>query len=319
MKQPPRMVVCLLALALGLSMPVRALGEDVEPFPTANFSVTAPTRPMAMRLGRAAEQLRKERAIEWFGAELPRWSTRCAIAMTTGWGPSYTDFKGRTPRQIILAGSLEHVTQNVLPHEITHAVLISNLPFEFPTWADEGAAVLSSSEADRERFDEAMRQLAAGRCLPLHRLFALGIEYPEDRIALYAQGYSLTRFLVAERDRPTFLAFVKDGQRRGWDHAVKKHYELGSVDALEKAWRTSLGEPVSWQGRRIFVARPGVKLRHTDARSKRVIETATLPEGVYTVLKESDDWIKVRHGTAVGWLEKEEVSLSDRTLSRLDR
>ena len=43
--------------------------------------------------------------------------------------------------------------------------------------------------------------------MPLRRLFALQ-QYPSDVMTLYAQGYSVSNFLVSASSRPAFLAFV---------------------------------------------------------------------------------------------------------------
>lgn len=316
MEQSPRMVASLLALACALTTPRLAFADNydgAETFQTANFTVSAPSRATAMRIGRAAEQFRQEKAIEWFGAALPRWSERCAITVqwTFGRGRSYTAFKGRVPVRLVLDGPVSHLLANVLPHEITHAVVISHLDFHPPCWADEGAAVLSSSAEDGDRFDAKMHGLASNRFIPLRRLFEL-TDYPDDHEVLYAEGYSVTKFLVAARDRKTFLVFVEEGQANGWDRAVKKHYGYANVEALEKAWRKTL----TWAGRRILT-RATVALRHTDPRSNAVIESATLPRGIYTVVQEQGEWIKVQHGRASGWIGKEEALLLETAVPSL--
>jgi len=62
-------------------------------------------------------------------------------------------------------------------------------------------------------------------------------DYPADMQCLYAQGYSVSRFLVSEKGHPAFLAFVSDGLERGsWDEAVRKRYGYKDVEHMEKAW-----------------------------------------------------------------------------------
>lgn len=314
MKQSPWMVASLLALVLATP---RACADDysgAETFDTANFTVSAPSRETAIRVGRAAEQLRREKAVEWFGMELPRWAEKCAITVkwTLGRGRSFTGFRDRVPVRLVLDGPIPHLLANVLPHEITHAVVVSHLAYRFPCWADEGAAVLSSSAEDADRFDAKMHGLATGRFIPLRRLFDLS-EYPDDHEVLYAEGYSVTKFLVAVHGRKTFLAFVEEGQTGGWDRAVRKHYGYASVDALEKAWRKTL----QWTGRRILTTRASIPLRHTDPRSKAVVETATLPRGVYTVVHDQGEWIKVQRGRDSGWIDKDEALLLETAVSHL--
>jgi tetratricopeptide (TPR) repeat protein len=188
---------------------------------------------------------------------------------------------------------------------MVHAILNPNVGFDLPTWADEGAAVLGSSEHDRDRFDDLMhRYYSSDHFIPLERLFRSKTYLP-DWVMLYAEGYSITSFLVKARDRKTFLAFVASGQRDGWDRAVKQHYGYPSVAMLERAWLQSL----SWTGKRIVTRNAGVKLAYTDSRSGKVIELATLDRGIYTVLKEKGDWIKIRHRGVAGWLAKDDAVL----------
>ena len=74
---------------------------------------------------------------------------------------------------------------------------------------------------------------------PLNRLLSFK-DYPQNVLALHAQGYSVTRFLVERRDRPTFLTFVKQGMDQDWDTALERHYGLRNVQDLEKAWLARL-------------------------------------------------------------------------------
>jgi hypothetical protein len=279
---------------------------------TANFSVEATTPQIAARIGKAAERLRKEKALEWLGRELPRWSTPCPVRVgLTFDGHSHTDFTiDNSLKCIVLEGSIERVLDDTLPHEMTHAILNPNVGFELPCWADEGAAVLSSSEHDRDRFDDLMhRYYCSDHFIPLERLFRSKTYLP-NWVMLYAEGYSITSFLVKARDRKTFLAFVASGQRDGWDQAVKQHYGYPSVAMLERAWLQSL----SWTGKRVVTRNAGVKISYTDSRSGNVIELATLDRGVYTVLKEKGDWIKVRHRGVAGWLAKDDAVLLDKAV-----
>jgi hypothetical protein len=68
------------------------------------------------------------------------------------------------------------------------------------------------------------------------------MQYPRDVMVLYAEGYSVTNFLVAKSGRQAFLAFLSDGMRQGWDHAVQTHYRYRSVRELEEAWMQHLRE-----------------------------------------------------------------------------
>jgi len=53
---------------------------------------------------------------------------------------------------------------------------------------------------------------------------------------LYAEGFSLSHYLVHISDRPTFLRFVQVGMQRDWDTAVQTCYGLKNVEDLEESW-----------------------------------------------------------------------------------
>ena len=59
-------------------------------------------------------------------------------------------------------------------------------------------------------------------------------------MALYAQGYSVTSFLVGASNRQQFLGFVATGMNQGWDAACQSYYHYRSVEELEQAWLTHM-------------------------------------------------------------------------------
>jgi hypothetical protein len=136
---------------------------------------------------------------------------------------------------------LEQLLASVVPHEVTHAVIADHFRAPVPRWADEGIAVLAEDDQESQRHDKLMHQILAtpGRAIPLRRLLSMQ-DYPRDVMVLWAQGYSVTRFLVERKDRQTFLAFVKQGMKDGWDKAAEAHYGFRDVEALEDAWLARL-------------------------------------------------------------------------------
>src|SRR5207248_10190789 len=123
---------------------------------------------------------------------------------------SFTFDNGKVLSQNMhLEGPLDKILASVLPHEVTHSVLAHAVGKPLPRWADEGAAVLAEDHQEHRRYDRLMtRIIDERRAMPLRRLFALN-EFPRDVMTLFAQGYSVTHFLVGKNDRQTFLAFVK--------------------------------------------------------------------------------------------------------------
>lgn len=214
---------------------------------TTNFVVDAPTAQIAQQVGQAAEHYRKEKAQLWLGHDMPPWPEACPlkVKVTMGGAGGATSFafdRGRVlGQQMNIEGSLDRLLASVLPHEVTHTVFAQYFRTPVPRWADEGGAVLSEDDIEKERHDKLVRQIlnTPGRAMPLRRLFGLR-DYPGDVMVLYAEGFSVTQFLVERSSRPTFLAFVANGMHEGWDHAVRTHYRYNSVEELEQAWLAHL-------------------------------------------------------------------------------
>lgn len=212
-----------------------------------NFTVTAPTRGLAKLFAEAAERLRKEKAVLWLGKELPPWPGRCPLQVRVGMAGAggattfeFTDGVVKS-RAMYLEGALDRLLISALPHEVTHTVFADHFGKAVVRWADEGGAVMSEDEEEQQRHEALARDIVAtpGRAIPLRRLLSR-TDFPPEVMALYAQGYSVTRFLVERKDRKTFLAFVKQGMEDGWDKAMKGHYDFRDVEALEDAWLADL-------------------------------------------------------------------------------
>jgi hypothetical protein len=214
---------------------------------TANFRVEAATGRIARLVGEAAEQHRKAQALRWLGKELPPWPEPCPLRVTVtlsgaGGATSFAFDNGKVlSRNMHVQGSLEQLLSSVVPHEVTHAVIADHFRAPVPRWADEGIAVLAEDDESLQKHDKLMGQIlkTPGRSIPLRRLFALQ-GYPRDVMVLWAEGFSVTRFLAERKDRQTFLAFVKQGMKDGWDTAATAHYGFRDVEALEDAWLARL-------------------------------------------------------------------------------
>jgi hypothetical protein len=214
---------------------------------TQNFVVEAPTAEMAQQVGQYAEYYRKEKATLWLGQEMANWSQPCPIYVNVtrggaGGATSFAYSQGQVMSQRMeISGAPDRLLNSVLPHEITHTVFAYHFRRPVPRWADEGGSVLSEDQPERDRHDALVRQIlnTPGRAMPLRRLFQL-TDYPEDVMCLYAEGFSVSNFLVEKSSRPAFLAFIACGMSEGWDAAVRRHYSYQSVDDLERAWQQSL-------------------------------------------------------------------------------
>jgi hypothetical protein len=245
---------------------------------TTNFIVDAPTPQIAQQVAQYAEHYRKEKAEQWIGRELPPWREplplRVTLAQHGGGATTFEYGNGEVMGQHMqVFGPLDRVLASVLPHEITHTIFAHYFRCPVPRWADEGGAVLSEDDIERNRHDQMVRQIlnSPGRAMALRRLMTLR-DYPGDVMALYAQGFSVTNFLVNAAGRPTFLNFVAHAMRHGWDSAVQTHYRYRSIEDLERAWIESLRAPR--QG-------PVLLAQNTDPRgadpARRVVVRQTAP------------------------------------------
>lgn len=226
--------------ALLAALAMTAVGQAAT-VRTTNFVVETARQDDAEEFARLAEMYRKEKAVEWLGREMPNWRQPCRLRVSvtgSGAGGATTfDFNGREVHQEMhIEGARERLKHSVLPHEVTHTVFAHHFRQPVPRWADEGGSVYSEDDLERARHDKLVVQvLNSGRGIQLKALFRMK-EYPRDVMTLYAQGYSVSKYLVEKSDRPTFLNFVAAGMQKGWDAAANEFYGFRNVDDLEAQW-----------------------------------------------------------------------------------
>ncbi len=249
----------LFAFALTGLVPAAASAANFE---TTNFVVEAPTAELAKKFGEMAEKYRSEKAMEWLGREMPPWPKRCPlqvqVTMGSAGGATTFTFGSENGRSVVasqrmeIRGELKQLLNSVLPHEVTHTVLAYHFGRPVPRWADEGGSVLSENDEERFSHDVRCRELLnAGRGICLRVLFRM-TEYPRDMIVLYAQGYSITSYLVEKggggrEGRGKLLQFLAGGMSansaESWNESARKVYNFDTIDAMEKAWLDALRTP----------------------------------------------------------------------------
>jgi hypothetical protein len=213
----------VLAVVIAGSVPSAATAAHHE---TTNFTIEAPTGELARKFGEMAEFYRKEKALEWLGREMPNWPRKCTLFVQVTMGSAggattftFTSEQGRpvvASQRMEIRGEVKQLLNSVLPHEVTHTVLAHHFGRPVPRWADEGGSVLSENEDERYEHDIRCREiLNAGRAFVLRTLFRM-TEYPRDMNVLYAQGYSVTAFLVdrgggGREGRGKLLDFLASG------------------------------------------------------------------------------------------------------------
>jgi hypothetical protein len=206
--------------------------------------VSAPSDELAQEIATHAEKFRRELAIQWLGRELPRWRDPCPIAAYVGpREPSRgeTTFipTGGVPYgwQMKIYGTRERVLDSVLPHEVLHTVFATHFGVPLPRWADEGASTTVEHASERAKQEgNLVVYLKTNRGIAFSDMFRMK-QYPPDMLPLYAQGYSLTRFLVAHGGERKFVDYIGDGMNsRSWTKATQRHYGYKDLAELQAEW-----------------------------------------------------------------------------------
>lgn len=194
-----------------------------------------------------AEQFRSQIANDWLGEELPPSVGRAVINISLSdraesgltWAKDHPD---RTFHNVYVTVSSQHDFAGILHHEMAHVVLATRFPHphRLPAWAEEGIA---SRYDDPQRC--AIRQNILAWYARTKNIPQLSQVVRGERIAAedqqgYAIAASLTDLLLARADHQTFLAFARDTQKGGWHQALKTHYQIDGLDALQRLWEAEI-------------------------------------------------------------------------------
>ena len=268
-----------------------------------NFLVTASTSRLAQEVCVAAEQFRKQTALDWLGQELPAWPQPCPIRVNSGnhlgaGGVTSFVFSSGQPGQwqMTIQGSRQRILDSVLPHEITHTVFATHFGRPLPRWADEGACTTVEHISERTKQDQYLiRFLKTGRALPFNRMYHLK-EYPHDILPLYSQGYSLSRLLIAQGGKQEFIRYLGTGmESNDWDEATRQHYGYRDLSALQLAW-------VDWvsKGSRLPAARTtGTTLvAGNQATGKTRLAGTTTSRDGWQPRSNARDWQRIANARA---------------------
>lgn len=239
-----RCLRCLTLLAAATSCAPMAVAGSYQ---TVNFTVSAERDSVAEQVGKQAEVYRRQLAIFWLGKPLPNWSRPCRItvregALGAGGQTTFQFVRGEVLNwRMQVQGSLERILDSVLPHEINHTIFACHFRRPLPRWADEGAATLFEHRSEQLKQLALLKQVVndSSGLITLSDLLSMK-EYPRGQramLTLYAQGYALADFLVQQKGREAYLQFIGDGERIGWEEAIRKHFEHEGVVALERNWK----------------------------------------------------------------------------------
>ncbi|MBI1832269.1 MAG: hypothetical protein HYR84_12570 [Planctomycetes bacterium] len=248
------------APALALSVvKVDHLGTNKEGWQVTqsrSFRVFHKQNPdLAERVAQIAEATRSTMYRKWFDTDGDAWEPRCELVLhptsagytnmtgvpnsSPGHARIEVDMGGRVvARRLDLRLDVPAMTETVLPHETTHAVLAGNFGMKHvPRWVDEGIAVLSEPNEKIEQHRRNLhKQHKDGLTFTLKELMELP-DYPNPRRigAFYAQSVVLVEFMTQQRGAKAFTDFVKDGMRYGYPSALQKHYQM-TFTQLDQLW-----------------------------------------------------------------------------------
>lgn len=264
-----------------LGQAFRARVTSAPAIETQNFIVYANDEQLARKVSKEAERFRKELSIQWLGREIPTWRHKCPINVqvraNAGGETSFafiTDNLGRGAPidwNMKIYGPPNRLLDAVLPHEITHTIFATHFGCPLPRWADEGACTTVEHESERRKNHRMLLEFLTAqpsRGIPFNRMFTMR-NYPHDILPLYAQGYSLARFLIAKKGRRHFVDYVERGlenesrihQLRAWDDATHEFYQYRDLSELQVDW-------LAWVKDGSSESQPGQALDLSDQMAK---------------------------------------------------
>lgn len=306
----------LLAVSMTISMVMSVHGQifvgQRAVAESRNFRVFATSQSLANEVLQTAEKSRRELALHWLGKELPPWSRQCPIQVETGprmlasgetkyslGGGHVTDF------QMTVRGTPERILDSVLPHEITHTIMASYfapLGKPVPRWADEGACTTVEHAAERSKHDHMLVQfLSEGRGIPFATLFTLE-DYPRDFMPLYAQGYSLSCFLIAQGGPQRFIQFLERGmQTDDWVKAIDEFYEYPRLGKLQTAWnnwvRDGGGQVAQYTAVSLGYSKSAIAMTNGNGSDSNDVQLASATQPLVAV---ANNALPTRSDVAVG-------------------
>ena len=135
------------------------------------------------------------------------------------------------------------------------------------------------------------------RGIPFNRMFTMR-DYPHDILPLYAQGYSLAKFLIMKKGRRYFLDYVEAGMQaesRGnvlkmWDQATEKYYGFENLSDLQVAW-------LDWV-RNGSVESPDPQIVATIEKPSPNVRSQTAPKETFTASLEQ---LPANHAMGESW------------------
>jgi hypothetical protein len=241
-----------------VAVKIRNLGRDKHGdlvLESDHFRISYKEKPDFMeKVVRAAERVRLEEHRKWFGEPTDEWDGKCGVylyathaqyAKKTKQKGAQAHFRPWMENGVVVQRGLHlpcdtpALFEDVLPHEVTHSVIATGLGGQAPRWADEGMAMLAESRASLAKWHAILRVAQDKEDLfDLEVLVRTQEEAHIRTVEYYAQSMSLVEFFVAQKGRPTFVRFLRDGVKTSFEAALKKHYSIANFAELNQRWST---------------------------------------------------------------------------------
>lgn len=195
-----------------------------------------------------AERLRSEIARHWLGRELPPREGRTIVTISfeadRDAGLTWAmDNPNRNYHSLYLATSPELALGTTLTHEMVHVVLATRFPHpnRLPAWLEEGiASHYDDPERKRQREEQIHAFTRRGQWPRIVEVLTAE-NIPASDMEAYTVAASLTALLLSrDGDPQTLFAFGQYGKKHGWDAALRKYYDIHTVDQLQTIWQYAL-------------------------------------------------------------------------------
>lgn len=205
------------------------------------FTIYARDRQMCLELLAAADKMRDQIAREWLGEPLPPGVGHTIIRVKLSGTEDhaitwFNDPSDRVSQMMWITASPDQI-QPALAHEVAHAVFATRFAYDLPVFAHEGAASQQDDPHRKAQRAEFIQQMARTRNWASIEATLNAPRIDHDDLGAYAVAASLTEMLVARGGKAKFLTFAVDGKRDGWPAALRKHYGIRDVAALQASWQ----------------------------------------------------------------------------------
>jgi len=210
---------------------------------------------LVQKIADIAERTRLTMAYKWFGEAPDDWDPKCQIFLHSNRAGYTLETKdgGKSEgctlvrldglevdsRRIHLHCDADNLLDEIVPHEVTHAVMGGNFgSHQTPRWADEGMAILSQPRDSIAHYQRLLRLFRSR-----HDLFSVDVLMQtedikeQNTLEFYCQSESLVEFLVTLRGPQVFTRFLWDSFKTNYEKALQKHYGIASFNDLDTQWR----------------------------------------------------------------------------------